>query len=128
MAVDGRYLLLNLSFKYPRLHLWDLQEKKIVKQYTGHAQERFLIKASFGGYKNSFIVSGSEGKSCGLKSSLDADIYLWHRKLGNLLAVIEGHTGTVNCVNWNPVDTHMMVSGKFIHKFVYFLKLLMIKQ
>ena len=61
LGAQSRYLLLNVSFKHPSLHLWDLNQHKMIKQYIGHLQDKYLIKATFGGFNQSFLSSGSEG-------------------------------------------------------------------
>jgi len=58
---DGRYMLLNTSFKYPELHKWDLINFEIVQIFSGHFQEKFMLRCSFGGYLNALISCGSEG-------------------------------------------------------------------
>ena len=50
-----------------------------------------------------------------LSKILDSNVYMWHREHGNLIAVLQGHYGMVNCVNWNPRDPYMFVSASDDH-------------
>ncbi|KAJ0683115.1 putative transcription factor WD40-like family [Helianthus annuus] len=41
----------------------------------------------------------------------DSQVYIWHKRSGELIETLGGHSGAVNCVSWNPVDPHMLASA-----------------
>lgn len=41
----------------------------------------------------------------------DNKVYIWHSKREKPVAVLSGHTRTVNCVSWNPKDPTMIASS-----------------
>lgn len=75
LSKDGRYLLANTSFEDPRIDLFDLNRKEIVKKYRGHRQQLYLLKCEFGGVHDSFVVCGSE----------DGVAYVWSREKGEII-------------------------------------------
>eukprot|EP01018_Ginkgo_biloba_P030558 Gb_17775 [translate_table: standard] len=104
VSKDGRFLLVNLVSQ--EIHLWDIAaNSKLPLKYKGHKQGRYVIRSCFGGPDHAFIASGSE----------DSQVYIWHRGNGELLEVLPGHSGTVNCVSWNPVNPHMFASASDDH-------------
>lgn len=43
------------------VHLWDLQDRVLVRKYQGVTQGFYTIHSCFGGHNEDFIASGSEG-------------------------------------------------------------------
>jgi len=83
------------------VHLWDLEEKTIIRKFTGHKQGRYVIRSCFGGVREVFVACGSE----------DSQVYLWHKGTGALLKTLHGHAGTINCVAWSPLDPTVFASA-----------------
>uniref|UniRef100_F6H572 CTLH domain-containing protein n=1 Tax=Vitis vinifera TaxID=29760 RepID=F6H572_VITVI len=100
LSRDCRFLLVNLLNQ--EIHLWNIEgEAKFIAKYKGHKRERFIIRSCFGGFEEAFIASGSE----------DSQVYIWHKSSGELIEVLPGHSGSVNCVSWNPANPHMLASA-----------------
>ncbi|XP_033625720.1 WD repeat-containing protein 26-like [Asterias rubens] len=89
-----------LSVAYQGVHLWDIKDKVLVRKFQGVTHGFYTIHSCFGGVNEKFIASGSE----------DNNVYIWHIKDEMPIAVLQGHTRTVNCVSWNPVLPNMLVS------------------
>lgn len=44
--------------------------------------------------------------------SLLLQVYIWSKRIGREpYCVLQGHSGAVNCVSWNPTDLHMLASA-----------------
>ncbi|KAA8538957.1 hypothetical protein F0562_025649 [Nyssa sinensis] len=100
VSEDGKFLIVNLSNQ--EIHVWDVEGKMIQPlKYRGHKQVRFVIHSCFGGFESRFIASGSE----------DSRVYIWNRRDGIPLEVLNGHSMTVNCVSWNPKRPQMLASA-----------------
>ncbi|KAM7271752.1 hypothetical protein ACFE04_030966 [Oxalis oulophora] len=99
LSKDNKFLLVNLINQ--EIHLWSLEDLKVVSKFKGHKRARFVIRSCFGGFEQTFIASGSE----------DSQVYIWHRYSGELLLSLPGHSGAVNCVSWNPGNLYMLASA-----------------
>jgi WD40 repeat protein len=76
---------------------------ELINEYRWHAQSEFMIRSSFGGASETFVVSGSE----------DSKIYIWRRN-GNAekLHMLQAHQrGCVNAIAWNPGEPGMFASA-----------------
>uniref|UniRef100_A0A3B5LNM1 WD repeat-containing protein 26 n=1 Tax=Xiphophorus couchianus TaxID=32473 RepID=A0A3B5LNM1_9TELE len=98
VSKNGRLALLNVATQ--GVHLWDLQDRVLVRKYQGVTQGFYTIHSCFGGHNEDFIASGSEHK-----------VYIWHRRGELPIAELTGHTRTVNCVSWNPAIPGLMASA-----------------
>ncbi|KAK8782801.1 hypothetical protein V5799_015854 [Amblyomma americanum] len=94
----GRLALLNIA--HQGVHLWDLDDKVLIRKFQGVVQGYYTIRSCFGGVNNVYIASGSE----------DNKVYIWHVKWEKPIAVLQGHSRSVNCVSWNPACPAMLVS------------------
>ncbi|KXJ24795.1 WD repeat-containing protein 26 [Exaiptasia diaphana] len=83
------------------LHLWGLKDKVLERKYQGLTQGFYTIHSCFGGINQVFLASGSE----------DHNVYLWHIKMQEPIAILKGHSRTVNCVSWNPSIPSMLASA-----------------
>ncbi|KAI7728355.1 hypothetical protein M8C21_027143 [Ambrosia artemisiifolia] len=100
LSRDNKYLLVSLVNE--ELHLWSIEGRiRVVAKFKGHKRSRFIVRACFGGLEQAFIASGSE----------DSQVYIWHRGSGELIETLEGHSGAVNCISWNPGNPHMLASA-----------------
>jgi WD repeat-containing protein 26 len=59
ISEDSQFLLLNR--RDGEAQLVELATKKFHQKFLGHTGGEYLIRASFGGANESFVVSGSEG-------------------------------------------------------------------
>ena len=85
------------------IHLWSLATgvPRLVQTYSGHVQERFVIRSRFAGRGQGLIACGSE----------DSVVYVYSRADGGIVAELQGHTAIVNGVSCNPADPDMLASA-----------------
>jgi len=129
--VDQEDQLVLLNVKHQGLHLWSLEDKCLIRKYQGPQQDNYVIHSCFGGIGQNFIASGSEGLYTIIASATknhyypcsynvlypnaESKVYIWHWKREKPIAVLQGHSRTVNCVDWNPSRPDMIVSTSDDH-------------
>ncbi|GAA5960544.1 hypothetical protein JCM8115_003216 [Rhodotorula mucilaginosa] len=97
---DSRYAIVSHAPK--EILLIDLDDGTVVRKFTGHDQGEFVIRTSFGGASENFILTGSG----------DGKIYVYHRDTGRLVQSISGHSRTVNAVAWNRAASTSSTNGR----------------
>uniref|UniRef100_A0A803L420 WDR5-like beta-propeller domain-containing protein n=1 Tax=Chenopodium quinoa TaxID=63459 RepID=A0A803L420_CHEQI len=76
------------------LRLWNFQNGKFLKTYTGHVNSKYCISAAFSTTNGKYVVSGSE----------DNCVYLWELQSRKVVQKLEGHTDTVISVACHPTE------------------------
>lgn len=61
ISADSKHMLVSMNENKIRLMVIDTGE--VVQTFDGHKQVNYMIRSAFGGANESFVVSGSEGKS-----------------------------------------------------------------
>ncbi|KAH6892108.1 WD40-repeat-containing domain protein [Thelonectria olida] len=98
ISQDSRHLLVNK--RDDEAQLIDLITRTSVQKFFGQTGGDYLIRSSFGGPNESFVLSGSE----------DGNILIWHKNTGAAVERLPGHHPRCNAVSWNPTDPHMLAS------------------
>ncbi|KAL4726100.1 hypothetical protein ACLX1H_006777 [Fusarium chlamydosporum] len=98
ISQDSRHLLINKSDG--EAQLIDLVTRNSVQKFFGHTGGDYMIRSSFGGANESFVLSGSE----------DGNILIWHKNTGAAVERLSGHHPRCNAVAWNPTDPYVLAS------------------
>ncbi|KAL3477700.1 WD40-repeat-containing domain protein [Aspergillus californicus] len=100
VSKDSQHMLVNLA--ECQIQLIDIDTQEVIRRFQGQKQGMFIIRSTFGGAAENFVVSGSE----------DSRIYVWHKDNGTLIETLDGHVrGCVNAISWNPADPGMFASA-----------------
>ncbi|KAH0288773.1 WD domain-containing protein [Aureobasidium namibiae CBS 147.97] len=100
LSHDGKSLLVSMN--EGRLLLLNSDTGEVLQRYTGLTQSEFVIRSTFGGAGENFVISGSE----------DSRVYIWRKHTGQLVVALEAHPpGTVNSVAWHPTDPAIFASA-----------------
>lgn len=118
---DGELMLVNMN--EGRVLALDSETGEIVQRYDGAQQREFVIRSSFGGAGQGFVISGSEGTCHNVSEAelttgrlthhtIDSRVYIWRRQTGvNVAALDAHHPGTVNAVAWHPRNPGIFASA-----------------
>ncbi|SMQ46258.1 unnamed protein product [Zymoseptoria tritici ST99CH_3D1] len=74
---------------------------KPTRQYRGHCNVRTVKDVNYFGPEDQYVVSGSD----------DGNFFIWDRRTGELLNVLEGDGEVVNVIQGHPYETMLAVSG-----------------
>ena len=119
--MEGRVLLLDATSESEN------PDDTVKMQFDGAKQRDFVVRSTFGGAGENFVVSGSEGTSSTSFPVLSTDfddvvltsfhasdsrVYIWRRETGMQVVTLEGHgPGTVNAVSWHPTNPAVFASA-----------------
>jgi WD40 repeat protein len=121
-AHDGDLLV---SMNDGRIFTMDVTTGEILSRYEGAIQKEYVVRSSFGGANENFVISGSEGQleaTCimtrlfsmfGLIDFLaDSHVYIWRRPTSVQVAALPAHSpGPVNAVAWHPTNPAIFASA-----------------
>jgi WD40 repeat protein len=103
----------------------DVTTGDILSRYEGAMQKEYVVRSSFGGANQNFVISGSEGQ---WKSRMhhenfpfvfrlidlvaDSHVYIWRRPTSVQVAALPAHSpGPVNAVAWHPTNPAIFASA-----------------
>lgn len=76
---NGRLALVNVSGQ--GVHLWDLEDRILIRKFQGVTQGHYVIYSCFGGVNQSFVASGSEGESLSKSFRPDSNFPFSHNQI-----------------------------------------------
>lgn len=117
ISSDSRHMLVSMNKN--KIRLIEIDTGREVQGFEGQIQENFIIRSSFGGADENFVVSGSEGmfwsfaaSQCEANCVVDGRVYIWRNNVNGLLVeALDAHEGCVNAVAWHPSDPRCFASA-----------------
>ncbi|KAI8332110.1 WD40-repeat-containing domain protein [Chlamydoabsidia padenii] len=70
-------------------------------KYTGHVNTRTIKGVNFYGAQDEYVVSGSD----------DGRAFIWNKKTGAIVQILEADHDTVNVIQGHPVFPYLAISG-----------------
>ncbi|KAJ1665567.1 hypothetical protein IW140_004048 [Coemansia sp. RSA 1813] len=89
LSPDARFCITELRSGV--LHMWDLEARTRIREFSGHKQGKYVIRCAFAGLDGLLVVEGSE----------TGQLFVWNRNTGRLLTRLDGHTKTINGCSWS---------------------------
>ncbi|EKD13335.1 WD domain-containing protein [Drepanopeziza brunnea f. sp. 'multigermtubi' MB_m1] len=101
ISQNSRYLLVNKTDGEARMIALDTRET--YRSFKSGAKGgNFVIRATYGGANESFVIFGSE----------EGSVYIYHKETGQLIEKLEGHgKASCNAVSWNPANPSMFATA-----------------
>lgn len=119
ISQNSRHLLIHCNTGETRM--MDVETGEKIRSFIpGDKGGEFIIRTTFGGANECFVVSGSEGMIDNLDrlSTLltfllvEGNIVIYHREKGSVIEKLGGHKkGCCNSVSWNPTNPSMFASA-----------------
>ncbi|PBP21269.1 WD domain-containing protein [Diplocarpon rosae] len=100
ISQNSRFLLVHKVDGEARM--LDLDTRETVRSFRSGAKGgHFVIRATYGGANESFVIFGSE----------EGNVYIYHKESGHLIEKLEGHgKSSCNSVSWNPSNPSMFAT------------------
>ncbi len=90
------------------VHLWDIQDRVLVRKFQGVTQGFYTIHSCFGGHNEDFIASGSEGtlvySSASFFRCVSYESFSLNLAVSQIIRYIFG-TSAASCRSWSWRDT-----------------------
>jgi WD40 repeat protein len=61
ISADSKLMLVSMNEN--KIHLMHIESGEVLQSFSGQKQSEYMIRSAFGGANQSFVVSGSEGRS-----------------------------------------------------------------
>jgi len=122
MSLDGRSLLIgqgnygnndivpdNERSNEVTVWLWDLVSGDRIRQYPGFEEWLWAVEASPDGS----MIAASSGplRLPEDRSPIEAVVRVWDRETGATIALLQGHTNTIDSIRWSPDGQSLLTAS-----------------
>eukprot|EP01116_Phalansterium_solitarium_P012000 TRINITY_DN27921_c0_g1_i1.p1 TRINITY_DN27921_c0_g1~~TRINITY_DN27921_c0_g1_i1.p1 ORF type:complete len:764 (+),score=251.43 TRINITY_DN27921_c0_g1_i1:179-2470(+) len=85
----------------PQAPVRDEADSSYAGRYVGHCNVRTVKEVNFFGPRSEYVMSGSD----------DGNIFIWHKRTGEVVQLLHGDESVVNCITGHPFDCVLASSG-----------------